>query len=70
MLIDERLYLPQKWIDDKVRCLKAKVPLEEIRFRTKYELGLEMIEDSTEEGIPFFYVTMDGFYGGDPELFT
>ena len=36
MLIDERLYLPQKWIDDKVK------------FRTKYELGLEMIDNAEE----------------------
>ena len=70
MLIDERLYLPQKWIDDKARCLKAKVPLEEIKFRTKYELGLEMIDNAIEEGIPFSYVTMDGFYGENPELLT
>ena len=41
MLVDERLYLPRKWIDNKARCLKAKIPLEEIKFRTKYELGLE-----------------------------
>ncbi len=54
-------YIPQKWIDDKVRCLKAKVPLEEIRFRTKYELGLEMIDNAIEEGIPFSYITIDGF---------
>lgn len=70
MLIDERLYLPQKWIDDKARCLKAKVPLEELKFRTKYELGLEMIDNAIEEGIPFSYVTMDGFYGENPELLT
>jgi SRSO17 transposase len=70
MLIDERLYLPKKWIADKGRCLKAKVPLEEIRFRTKHELGLEMIDNAINEGIPFSFVAMDGFYGGSPELLT
>jgi SRSO17 transposase len=70
MLIDERLYLPQKWIDDEAHCLKAKIPHEEIKFRTKYELGLEMIDNAIEEGIPFSYVTMDGFYGENPELLT
>ena len=53
MLIDEILYLHQKWIDGKVRCLKAKISLKEIRLRTKYELGLEMIDNAIEEGIPF-----------------
>lgn len=70
MLIDERLYLPKKWIDDKVRCLKAKVPPKEIRFRTKCELGLEMIDNAIEEEVPFSYVTMDGFYGRNSELLT
>lgn len=70
LLIDERLYLPQKWIEDRTRCLNAKIPLEEIKFRTKYELGLEMIDNAIEEGIPFSYVTMDGFYGENPELLT
>ena len=70
MLIDERLYLPQKWIDEKERCLKAKIPHEEVKFRTKYELGLEMIDNAIEEDIPFSYVTMDGFYGENPELLT
>jgi SRSO17 transposase len=65
-----RLYLPQKWIDDRIRCLKAKIPHEEIKFRTKHELGLEMIDNTIEEGIPFSYVTMDGFYGENPELLT
>ena len=54
MLIDERLYLPQKWIDDKARCLKAKIPHEEIKFRTKYELGLEMIDNAIERGFRCF----------------
>lgn len=70
LLIDERLYLPQKWIEDRTRCLNAKIPLEKIKFRTKYELGLEMIDNAIEEGIPFSYVTMDGFYGENPELLT
>jgi SRSO17 transposase len=70
MLIDERLYLPKKWIDNRARCLKAKVPLKEIRLRTKCELGLEMIDNAIEEGVPFSYVTMDGFYGRNPYLLT
>jgi SRSO17 transposase len=70
MLIDERLYLPEKWITDKDRCLKAKIPLEEIRFRTKHELGLEMIDNAINGGIPFSFVAMDGFYGKNSELLT
>ena len=53
MFIDERLYLPQKWIDDEERCSKAKIPHEEVKFRTKYEHALEMIDNAITEGIPF-----------------
>ncbi len=41
MLIDERLYLPQKWTDDKVRCLKAKIPHEEIQSEPSISLVLK-----------------------------
>jgi len=36
MLIDERLYLQKKWIEDRSRCLNAKIPHEEIQFRTRF----------------------------------
>lgn len=41
-----------------------------IEFKTKAELGLEMIDNAIGEEIPFSYVTMDGFYGKNPELLT
>jgi len=67
-LIDFRLYLPEDWVDDKERCLKAKIPPEMINFKTKYDLGLEMIDNAIKEGIPFTYIAMDGFYGENPAL--
>lgn len=27
ILIDERLYLPEKWVNDEERCLKAQIPM-------------------------------------------
>jgi SRSO17 transposase len=69
-LIDFRLYLPKNWVEDKERCLKAKIPPEMIKFQTKYDLGLEMIDNVIKEEIPFSYVAMDGFYGENPELLT
>ena len=69
-LIDFRLYLPENWVEDKERCLKAKIPPEMIKFQTKHDLGLEMIDNAIKEEIPFSYVAMDGFYGENPELLT
>jgi SRSO17 transposase len=42
-LVDVRLYLPKEWANRKRRRQKAGVP-EEIRFRTRHELMLEMLD--------------------------
>lgn len=43
-LIDVRLYLPQEWTRDRERRQKAGVP-KEVRFRTRHELALEMLDE-------------------------
>jgi len=44
VLVDERLYLPQAWARDRKRRRKCGVP-KEIRFRTRHELALEMLDE-------------------------
>jgi SRSO17 transposase len=41
-----------------------------IKFQTKHDIGLEMIENAIKEEILFSYVSMDGFYGESPTLLT
>jgi SRSO17 transposase len=43
-LVDMRLYLTEEWAGDKTRRKKAGVP-KEVRFRTRHELALEMLDD-------------------------
>jgi SRSO17 transposase len=43
-LVDMRLYLPKEWANRKRRRHKAGVP-PEIRFRTRHELMLEMLDE-------------------------
>jgi SRSO17 transposase len=43
-LVDFRLYLPKEWAMDKGRRKKAGVP-KEVRFRTRHELALEMLDE-------------------------
>jgi len=62
MLLDKRLYLPQKWSSDKERREKCGVP-ETIEFQTKAQLGLELIRKAQERGIPFAWIGMDSHYG-------
>jgi SRSO17 transposase len=43
-LVDMRLYLPEEWTKDRPRCKAAGVPRKEMRFRTRHELALEMLQ--------------------------
>jgi len=65
MLIDRRLYLPEEWANDWDRRAAAYVP-EEVVFRTKPELALEMVADAVAHNMPFRFVTGDSVYGDSP----
>jgi len=67
-LIDARFFLPERWTSDVERCRKAGVPAEEMRFRTKHEIALEMVQNALEVGVRFSYIAFDGFYGSNGEL--
>jgi len=61
-LLDMRLYVPPDWASDPVRRSKCGIP-EDLEFKTKSELGLEMILSARKNGMPFGWVGMDAFYG-------
>jgi SRSO17 transposase len=60
-LVDVRLYLPQAWAKDKKRRAKAGVP-KEVRFRTRHELALEML-DEHGSSLPHSWVAGDDEMG-------
>jgi SRSO17 transposase len=60
--IDRRLYMPEVWTEDKTRRDEAGVP-EDLKFQTKPELALEMIQEATVSGMPYKWVTGDCAYG-------
>jgi len=66
-LIDERLYLPKDWIDDKKRRKKCGIP-DDVVFKTKVELAWEMILHAKDNGVPFGWIGIDCFYGRDSWL--
>jgi SRSO17 transposase len=43
-LVDVRLFLPREWAQRRRRCAKAGVP-PEVRFRTRHELILDMLDE-------------------------
>lgn len=65
MIIDTRLYLPAEWTDDRNRCKAAGVP-EDIKFKTKSELALDMIRHARSIGIRYAWVGADAGYGKEP----
>jgi SRSO17 transposase len=64
-LIDRRLFLPEEWAADLARRREAGVP-DDVVFRTKPELALEMVQQAVERGLPFRWVTADSVYGDSP----
>ena len=60
--IDFALYLPTSWTDDPARCKAAKIPAE-VKFQTKIDLALGMIERAARDGIPGNIVLADSAYG-------
>ncbi len=67
-IIDGRLYLPKKWTDDAKRCRKAKIPEEDIIFKKKTKLAIEMVKQARSNGIDFGWVGADGGYGKEPDF--
>jgi SRSO17 transposase len=67
-IINERLFLPKKWILSKKKCDKAEVPQENRAYRTKPELALEMIDEDIARGVEFDWIGGDGLYGHNFEL--
>jgi len=59
-LVDGRLYLPKEWARDRQRRKKAGVP-EEVRYRTRHQLCLEML---AQDG----HVLPHAWIAGDDEM--
>src|SRR5947209_16128481 len=61
------LYLPEEWCEDSERRRKAKIP-DEVVFKTKPELGVELVERAAGWGIAQAPILGDCAYGKNTEL--
>lgn len=61
------LYLPKEWCSDAGRRAKAKIPAEVV-FKTKPELGVELIEQAAGWEIPRAPILGDAAYGENTDL--
>jgi SRSO17 transposase len=66
-LLDSELYLPESWAEDRARCRAAHIP-EDVVYRPKWQIALELYDRARANGMSFAYLTFDEGYGGKPEL--
>lgn len=65
MALTTRLYLPASWATDAERRTRARVP-EAVRFQTKAEIALDLLDWALAQHIPCAAVTSDADYGDQP----
>lgn len=66
-LLDGEMYLPQSWQDDRARCRAAGIP-DEVVYRPKSVIALELYDRARQHGVHFEWLTFDEWYGAKPEF--
>jgi|GEM_PF-282254 len=70
--IDHRPYLPQKWVEERNASLidnpVDNPDKEPYVFKSKLELGLELVDDTIKRGIRFSHLLIDAWYGNSPDF--
>jgi SRSO17 transposase len=64
-MLDGELYIPESWSEDRERCRACGIP-DELAFRPKWQIALELYDLAVGNGIVFRYLTFDEAYGGKP----
>jgi SRSO17 transposase len=66
-LVDGDLYLPKSWDADRDRCREAGIP-DDVVYRAKWKIALELYDRARASGIKFEWLTFDEGYGSKPEF--
>lgn len=64
-LLDGDLFLPESWDADRRRCRGAGIP-DEVVYRPKTEIALELYDRAVAHKVYFAWLTFDEWYGGKP----
>ena len=68
-LLDGDLFLPESWSIDRERCRAAKIP-DNVVYRSKADIALELIKRAVANGIRFGWLTFDEWYGAKPQYLS
>lgn len=66
-LLGSELFLPEAWDQDRERCRAAHIP-DEVAYRPKWRIALELYDRARANHVSFAYLTFDEGYGGKPEF--
>jgi SRSO17 transposase len=66
-LLDSEPYLPAPWDEDRDRCRAADIP-DDLRYRPRWRIGLELVGRAEANGWRFDWLTSDEAYGSKPEF--
>ena len=63
-MVDGELFFPEKWFDEKHKkeFKRLHIP-QELEFKTKPEIGLELLDNAIANQLPFQCLTCDDLYG-------
>lgn len=64
---DFELYLPRSWTEDERRRQQTRIP-DAVKFKTKIQLALDMIERASVAGVPGEIILADAAYGESSEF--
>lgn len=69
-LVDNKLFIPEKWFTDEYTKRRKKCKFPENRvFKTKPQLAADMFEDLVQDDVlPFTFVVADTIYGNSPDF--
>jgi SRSO17 transposase len=66
-LLDNELFLPEDWSNDRERCRAAGIP-DTVVYRPKWQIGLGQYDHAVANGVRFAWLTFDENYSNKPEL--
>ena len=65
--LDIDLYMPRSWTDDRARCRAAHIA-DEVGYRPKWQIALDLIRGQVEAGVPIGLMLADSGYGDTGEF--